>query len=179
MNAVNPMARGLSQDEAARRLAEAGRNELGQEKPRSPWQLLLAQYLSPMIGLLVLASAVSAAMGEWGDAIAIGCILVINGLVGFFQEYRAERAMAALRSLTAPRARVVRDGVSRVIPAAEVVPGDELLLEAGDIVAADAQVTEAYALQANEAPLTGESLPVEKNAAPESATTRCTWAHRS
>jgi P-type Ca2+ transporter type 2C len=179
MNAVNPMARGLSQDEAARRLAEAGRNELGQEKPRSPWQLLLAQYLSPMIGLLVLASAVSAAMGEWGDAIAIGCILVINGLVGFFQEYRAERAMAALRSLTAPRARVVRDGVSRVIPAAEVVPGDELLLEAGDIVAADAQVTEAYALQANEAPLTGESLPVEKNAAPDSASAPLAERHNT
>ena len=89
-------------------------------------------------------------------------ILVINALVGFFQEHRAERAISALRSMTAPRARVVRDGRAAVVPAAEIVPGDVLLLEAGDIVAADARLFEAHVLSTNEAPLTGESLPVEK-----------------
>lgn len=162
---------GLTQAEAARRLRENGRNELAKEKARSPWLLLFDQYLSPVIGLLILASVVSGALGEWLDALAIGCILIINGLVGFFQEYRAERAMAALRALTAPRARVLRDGSSHLVPAAEIVPGDLLLLEAGDVVAADAQVLAAYSLQANEAPLTGESLPVEKVATPDGPAT--------
>ncbi|MDO8312819.1 MAG: HAD-IC family P-type ATPase, partial [Sideroxyarcus sp.] len=114
---------------------------------------------------------VSATLGEFADAIAISCILIINGLVGFFQEYRAERAMSALRSLTAARARVMRDAQPMLIPAAEVVPGDILLIEAGDVVAADAKILEAYALQANEAPLTGESLPSEKSIAPDAPET--------
>lgn len=158
---------GLKETDARLLLAQVGRNELAREQPSTAWRVLLAQYLSPVIGLLVLASVVSALMGEWIDAMAIACILVINGLVGFLQEFRAEKAMLALRSLTAPRARVMRDGVARVIPAAEVVPGDELLLEAGDIVAADAQVLVAYALEANEAALTGESLPVAKTSTPD------------
>jgi P-type Ca2+ transporter type 2C len=179
MNTVSAAAAGLSQAEATQRLNENGRNELAKEQAKSPWQLLLEQYLSPVIGLLIVASVVSGAMGEWLDAIAIGCILVVNGLVGFFQEYRAERAMAALRSLTAPRARVVRDGNSRLVPAAEIVPGDILLLEAGDIVAADAQVLVSYALQANEAQLTGESVPVEKSAIPDSPATPLAERHNT
>ena len=91
-----------------------------------------------MIWLLLAACAVSAALGETADALAIGAIVVLNALVGFFQEYRAERAVLALRAMSAPRARVLRDGHSRLVPAAEVVPGDLLLLEAGDVVAADA-----------------------------------------
>ncbi len=160
-------ALGLTQDEAAARLAEVGPNELHREQSRPIWRILLAQYVSPVIGLLLGASIVSAALGELADAMAIGGILIINGLVGFFQEYRAEKAMSALRSLTAPRARVVRGGQSTVIAAAEVVPGDILLLEAGDVVAADAHLLEAYALQANEAPLTGESFPAEKSHMPD------------
>ncbi|WP_342114545.1 cation-translocating P-type ATPase [Pseudoduganella sp. OTU4001] len=174
-----PEETGLSQMEAARRLVECGRNELEKEQPKSPWRLLLDQFLSPLIGLLVLASAISWAMDEWLDAIAIACILVINGLVGFFQEYRAERAMAALRSLTAPRARVLRDGASSLIPAADVVPGDILLLEAGDIVAADARVTASYALEANEASLTGESMSVEKAMTPDSPSTPLAERHNT
>lgn len=158
---------GLTLAEVTALLAQWGRNELHQEAARPAWRILLAQYLSPLIGLLLIASVVSAALGEVADAIAIACILIVNGLVGFFQEYRAERAMAALRSLTAPRARVLRDGRAQLIAAAEVVPGDILLLEAGDVVAADAQILEAYALQANEAPLTGESVPAEKSALPD------------
>lgn len=154
---------GLSSTEAAARFADTGPNEIQQEQQRTWWQILLSQYLSPVIGLLLIASVVSVVLGELADAIAIGAILLINGVVGFLQEYRAERAILALRSLTAPRARVKRDGQSTVIPAREVVTGDVLLLEAGDIIAADAKLVEAYALQTNEAALTGESLPTEKS----------------
>lgn len=163
-------AQGLTSTEAAERLVRHGPNELRREATKPAWRMLLAQYLSPMIGLLTAASVISAALGEYADAIAIGAILVINGLVGFFQEYRAERAMLALRSLTAPRARVLRDGRASVIPSAEVVPGDVLLLEAGDVVAADARLLQANRLQTNEAALTGESEPVEKSLAPVAAT---------
>lgn len=163
-NAQPAAERGLSQEEAAALLAQAGRNELAKQATRPAWKILLGQYLSPLVGLLLIASVVSAALEEWADAVAIGVILVVNGLVGFFQEYRAERAMAALRSLTAPRARVRRDGQARLIAAAEVVPGDILLVEAGDIAAADARILACYALLVNEATLTGESMPTEKAA---------------
>lgn len=140
--AYDPL-KGLTAAEAAARLPRHGPNELRREVTRPAWRMLLAQYLSPVIGLLAVACLVSAALGEYADAIAIGAILLVNGLVGFFQEYRAERAMLALRSLTAPRARVLREGHASVIAAAEVVPGDVLLLEAGDVVAADARLLEA------------------------------------
>jgi Ca2+-transporting ATPase len=157
---------GLTTDEARQRLAEVGPNEIKLGESASPWKLLAGQFGSPLIWLLLAASVISAFLGEVADAIAIGAILVINAFVGFFQEYRAERAMLALRSMTAPRARVRRDGHALTISAAEVVPGDVLLLEAGDVVAADALVIEAHALSTNEAPLTGESTPVEKGMAP-------------
>lgn len=154
---------GITAAEAAERLAANGANELVREEPTSPWAIFAGQFASPVIWLLLGACVVSALLGQIADAVAIGIIVVINGFVGFFQEYRAERAVLALRSMTAPRARVVRDGRPMVIPAAEVVPGDILLLEAGDLVAADARVVEAHVLTVNEALLTGESAPVEKN----------------
>ncbi|WP_257451637.1 cation-translocating P-type ATPase [Archangium lipolyticum] len=157
---------GLSGAEAARRLAEHGRNEIQRGETRSAWGVLLEQFRSPMIALLLGACAVSALLGEHADAIAIGAIVVINALIGFAQESRAERALLALRSMTAPRARVMRDGYAVQLAAAEVVPGDVLLLEAGDIVAADARLYEAHALATNEAALTGESAPVDKAARP-------------
>lgn len=153
---------GLTGEEARARLAKAGPNEIKRGETTSPWKLLAEQFGSPLIWLLLAASVISAFLGEVADAIAIGAILVINAFVGFFQEYRAEKAMLALRSMTAPRARVRRDGHAVTISAGEVVPGDVLLLEAGDIVAADARLVEAHALSTNEAPLTGESTPVEK-----------------
>jgi len=153
---------GLSSEEAARILSELGPNELTRESAKPAWRLLLAQFNSPVIWLLLVACLVSAALGEIVDAIAIGAIVVINGLVGFFQEYRAEKAVLALRSMTAPRARVMRDGHQRVIAANLVVPGDILMLESGDIVAADAQLLEANVLSTLEAALTGESTPVGK-----------------
>jgi Ca2+-transporting ATPase len=160
------VARGLSGDQAAQSLREFGPNEITREQAVSPWRLLAAQFHSPLIWLLFGACAVAAALGEIADAIAIGAIVIINGLVGFFQEYRAERAVLALRAMTAPRARLVRDGRTIEVPAAQVVPGDVLVLDAGDVVAADARLIEAHALSTNEAALTGESAPVEKSTQP-------------
>ena len=160
------MSQGLSNNEAKRRLTEVGPNELEREEGTSPWMILAGQFKGALIWLLLGACVVSALLGELGDAIAIGAILVINALVGFFQEYRAERAVLALRAMTAPHARVLRDGRSSVIPAAEVVPGDVLVLEEGDVVAADARLLEAHALSTMEASLTGESTPVEKDTTP-------------
>src|SRR3970282_864520 len=107
-------------------------NEIQRERRVPSWLVLARQFNSPVIWLLVGACAISAALGEVADAITIASIVVLNGLVGFFQEYRAERAILALRSMTAPRARVLRDGRSAVIPAAGIVQGGALLLEAGD-----------------------------------------------
>jgi Ca2+-transporting ATPase len=118
---------------------------------------------------LIAACIVSAALGELVDAVAIATIVVLNGFVGFFQEYRAEKAVLALRAMTAPRARVRREGHQVMVPAAEVVVGDLLLLEAGDIVAADARLVEAHGLMTNEAALTGESAAAEKRAEPATA----------
>jgi Ca2+-transporting ATPase len=156
----------LSATAAQERLARYGRNEIQHERGPSPWILLAGQFRGAMIWLLFAASAISIAVGETFDAIAIITIVIINALVGFFQEYRSERAVLALRSMTAPRARVLRDGHAVVVPAFEVVPGDLLLLEAGDVVAADSHVLEAHALSAIEATLTGESQPSEKSTTP-------------
>jgi Ca2+-transporting ATPase len=157
-----PVWAGLTETEARDRLAAAGRNEIPREGPRSPWRILAGQFGSPLVWLLLGAAGLSAALGDVSDAIAIAAIIVINACVGFAQEHRAESALFALRAMTAPRARVVRGGHAAEIDAAEVVPGDILVLEAGDVVAADARLLEANALSANEAALTGESLPVWK-----------------
>ena len=157
---------GLTTAEAKRRLSSVGENRLATEGKTSAWGIVREQIMSPLIALLVGACVVSAALGEIGDAIAIGAIVVINGVIGFLQEYRAERALEALRNVTAPHARVLRDGIVREIPAVEVVPGDALVLEEGDVVAADGRLVEVTALRTNEALLTGESLPVDKSLAP-------------
>lgn len=156
------IAVGLSSADARARLADAGPNEIHRDNAASPVALLLRQFTSPVIWLLLGASVVSGALGERLDAIAISAIVVINAVIGFLQEYRAEQAVMALRSMTAPRARVRRDGHSVIVPADTIVPGDVLVFEAGDVVAADAQLMSAYALTTNEAALTGESAPVEK-----------------
>jgi P-type Ca2+ transporter type 2C len=157
---------GLSAADAALLLQATGPNEIARGQAAAPWRLLLAQFSSPVIWLLFGACAVSAALGEFADAIAIGAIVIINGCVGFFQEYRAERAVLALRSMTAPRARVIRDGRTVELSAVQIVPGDILVLEAGDVVAADARLIEAHTLSTIEAALTGESMPAEKSVQP-------------
>jgi Ca2+-transporting ATPase len=161
-----PVAVGLSSGEVQRRLTEFGPNEIRRKQATSALTLLVRQFASPVIWLLLVATVLSAALGEWLDAIAIGAIVILNAVIGFFQEHRAERAVMALRAMTAPRARVMRDGHSVMLPANEIVPGDVLVLEAGDVTGADARLRTAHALTTNEAPLTGESTPVEKTTAP-------------
>ena len=154
--------RGLAAHEAAARLRQWGRNELRKDQGLSPLTLLAGQFHSLVIWVLIGAALVSVALGEVVDGIAILAIVLLNAVIGFLQEYRSEQAVAALARLTAPRARVVRDGHAEVIAAAEVVCGDLLLLDAGDLVAADARLVAAAMLRTNEASLTGESQPVEK-----------------
>ncbi len=168
---------GLSSTEAQRRLAECGPNEIQREQLTSPVTLIARQFASPVIWLLLAASVLSAALGELLDAIAIGAILIVNAAIGFFQEHRAQRAVMALRSMTAPRARVMRDGHGVMLPAHAIVPGDLLVLEAGDVAAADARLRTAHALTTNEAPLTGESTPVEKETAPTAPDTPLAERH--
>lgn len=157
---------GLSSDAAKRRLSDFGPNEIERKKATSPLIVFGRQFASPVIWLLLGASAVSLAVDEALNAAAIGVIVVINAVIGFLQEHRAERAVTALRSMTAPRARVLRDGHSVSVPAREIVPGDVLVLEAGDITAADGQLVRAHALSTNESALTGESTPVHKRTDP-------------
>jgi Ca2+-transporting ATPase len=168
---------GLSSIEAQRRLAEFGPNEIRREKSTSAVALFARQFASPVIWLLLGASVLSAALGELLDASAIGAIVIVNAVIGFLQEHRAERAVMALRSMTAPRARVMRDGHSIMIPADAIVPGDFLVLEAGDVAAADARLQTAHALTTNEAPLTGESAPVEKTTVPTTPETPLAERH--
>ncbi|MCC7259278.1 MAG: cation-translocating P-type ATPase [Gammaproteobacteria bacterium] len=153
---------GLTTDEAASRLARHGPNELRKGDAVAPLAILAAQFESLVIWVLIGAALVSVALGEAVDGAAIIAIVVLNAIIGFFQEYRAEKAAAALARLAAPRARVVRDGRAQVLRAADVVPGDVLLLEAGDLVAADCRLIDASVLRTTEAALTGESEPVEK-----------------
>jgi Ca2+-transporting ATPase len=160
------VAVGLSSAEAQQRLVTFGPNTIRREQTISPLALLAHQFASPVIWLLLAACVLSAVLGERLDAIAIGAILLVNATIGFVQEQRAERAVMALRSMTAPRARVIRDGHSAMILADAIVPGDLLVLEAGDVAAADARLQVAHALTTNEAPLTGESTAVEKTTAP-------------
>ncbi len=156
------LVHGLATGEAAERLHTHGPNALRKGKPVSPLAILARQFESLVIWVLIVAAAVSASLGEMIDGIAIIAIVALNAVIGFFQEYRAEKAAAALARLAAPRARVIRDGRAQVLPAAAIVPGDVLVLEAGDLVAADSRLLEASVLRTTEAALTGESEPVEK-----------------
>jgi Ca2+-transporting ATPase len=155
--------RGLTSDEAAQRLEKFGPNELQAAAHVSPWAILLEQFKNILIIILLLATALSAFLGHGVEAIAITAIVLFAVILGFIQEYRAERAIEALREMAAPNATVIRDGREERVPAREVVPGDVILLATGDKIPADARLTEAINLQTVEAPLTGESAPVEKH----------------
>ncbi len=153
---------GLSAGEAATRLAADGPNLLD-EKPKTPaWKLFLAQYKDFMIYVLLVAVAISAFEGQVPESIAILAILLLNGVLGFVQEFRAEKALDALQQLSAPIATVIRSGAESDIPAAQLVAGDVVLLEAGDKVPADGRLLEAASLRVVESALTGESNPVRK-----------------
>jgi Ca2+-transporting ATPase len=153
---------GLNQAEAARRLREQGANELKSIERISPWSIFLTQFKNLLIAILLVATALSVFLGHDAEAIAIALIILFAVLLGFAQEYRGERALEALRQMAAPTATVLRDSEEVVIPARDIVTGDVILLRAGDKVPADARLIEAVNLQIEEAALTGESLPVEK-----------------
>lgn len=156
------MEQGLSSNEAKIRLARYGQNKLRKGKRFSALAIFVIPFKSLVIWVLIGAAAVSAALGETVDGIAIVAIVILNAVIGFIQEYRAEKAAAALARLAAPHCRVVRDGHSAAVAASEIVPGDILLLEGGDLVAADARLIQTSVLRINEAPLTGESQAVGK-----------------
>jgi len=151
--------KGLSAEEAARRLEKFGPNELREEKGTSALEVFVNQFRSFLVLILVIAAAISFAVGETADAVIIAAIVILNGILGFVQEYRAEQAMEALKKLAAPKATVRRNGAETIIEAKYVVPGDILLFEAGDSVAADARLIQAMNLKVDEAILTGESVP--------------------
>jgi len=176
VEALKSSSQGLSSEEAKRRLSQYGYNELVEKKKRTVLQMFLEEFKDIFILLLIAATIFSVIIGyyetltnpelgfleTYADAIVIGIIVILVGVAGFVQEYRAEKAVEALKKLAAPRARVLRDSREMVIPAREVVPGDMLVLESGDTVPADARLTEAIELKADEAVLTGESTPVAK-----------------
>jgi Ca2+-transporting ATPase len=155
-------ASGLSSEEAARRLAEHGPNALVERGGRPAWRILWEQLTSVLVVLLIVAAAVSVFLGDVTDAAAILAIVVLNTLLGFRQEYRAEKSMAALRRMAAPSSRVKRDGLIREVPSRLLVPGDVILFAGGDLVPADCCILESWNLLVRESALTGESEPVEK-----------------
>ncbi len=163
------VADGLDAAEAARRLARDGPNALQEAGRRGPWRMLLAQFRDLMVLVLVVAAILAGFIGEPIDTIAIAVILLLNAGLGFVQEYRAEAAVAALRAMAAPQARVRRGGITSTIDSAMLVVGDVVRLEAGDVVPADVRIAEAAQLRIAEAALTGESEPVEKDANPVAA----------
>lgn len=162
LTSLDSKREGLSQEEAQRRLAQCGPNELVEKEKISPWKILLEQFKNFLIIILLVAVALSAIMGEMADAIIIFVIVLFAAGLGFIQEYRAERAMEALKRMAAPMASVLRDGKETEISARELVPGDIVLLRTGDRIPADARLIEAVNLKIDEASLTGESVPVEK-----------------
>ena len=155
--------KGLPATEAQRRIAEYGPNELVERGLKSSWRILSEQFTGLLVIILIVAAVVSVALGDWKDATAILAIVLLNAVLGFSQEFRAEQAMAALKQLAVPTVKVRRDGHMVEISARELVPGDVVLLETGALVPADGRLLEAVNLRVEEAALTGESEAVEKD----------------
>ena len=158
---------GLTSTQAAERLAEVGPNQLAERKPVSRWVILARQFTSPLIVMLIVAAGIAAALGETVDAVAIVLVVLLNGLLGFVQEWRTETALAALRNMLATEARVVRDGAQVMIDTRQIVPGDLVILDSGDKVPADLVLTSGMRLKVDESILTGESVPVDKHTGDE------------
>lgn len=157
---------GLSEKDVAARKKRYGLNQLPEKQPLAWWYLFIQQFFHFMMMLLCIATALSFFLGKYFDALAIGLMILLNCIVGFIQEYSAQKALAALKKLTTPKAKVWRDGKELVIQARHIVPGDIVLLEAGDAVPADGRIIESSLLKTEEAALTGESGSIEKNTLP-------------
>ena len=163
MEKIQSSGNGLSPEEAVKRLERLGPNELIEKKRKSMLAMFLDQFKDFMILVLIAAAVVAGFIGEPSDTISIVVIVLLNAALGFTQEYRAEKAMAALKKMAAPSATVIRDGQPEMITAEQLVPGDLVLLEAGNVVPADIRLVETVQLMTDEAALTGESVPVEKH----------------
>ena len=162
LRVLKTVSQGLDSQEAKTRLEQYGSNELKVERRISPAKILVQQFKSFLMIVLLIATSISLALGEIIDAVVIVIIVVLSAVLGFTQEYRSEKAIEALRSMLSPTASVLREGKEIDVPAREVVPGDIIVLKAGDKVPADARLVETIRLQLNEASLTGESTPVDK-----------------
>jgi len=155
---------GLSNQEAGQRIEKYGRNELKAQPKKTFLQKLIAQFKDFLIIILIVAAGISAAVGEVQDAFVILAIVIMNAVMGIVQEGKAEKSVEALQKMSAPEAKVLRDGLQVMVQSAEIVPGDIVVLEAGDIIPADVRLIESSNMKVEEASLTGESVPVEKNA---------------
>lgn len=154
---------GLTREDAAARLTHHGANDLGEEKGVRPLEILLAQVVNAMTVVLLLALAASFAIQAWIEGGVLAALILINIVIGFLQDLQAARTIASLKSLNSPTARVIRGGAPEVVEASTLVPGDLIELKVGDAVPADARITEAVNLEADEALLTGESVPARKD----------------
>lgn len=155
---------GLPTAEVQKRFQRFGANQLAEVPPVPTWRKIVAQFKDLVIWILIVAAMIAGVMGEWADTAAILAIVLVNGIIGFLQEEKAGRALAALQKLSSPMAKVLRDGVLQSVPACELVPGDCIELEAGDNVPADARLLSGFGVRVQEAALTGESVPVDKEA---------------
>lgn len=160
------VSRGLASDDAARRLDEHGPNELATEEPRSDLDILVSQFKSPLIYILLVALVVTILIDEYTDAAVVAAVLVINATIGYFQERKADRSVQALMELASPTSKVLRDGEQTEIDARAMVPGDIVRMGSGDRMPADLRIVEANQLRVDESLLTGESAPVAKNVGP-------------
>ena len=163
LQAFGTSTKGLSSALAAERRSQYGPNALQEKKHKPAWQIFLSQFKDLMILILLAAAVISGILGDLTDTVIIVVIVVLNALIGFIQEYRAEKAMEALKRMSVVQASVMRDGRTLLIPSTELVPGDIVNMEAGNSVPADLRLLEAHQLKVNESALTGESLPVVKN----------------
>ena len=161
---VVDLAHGLTADEVAQRRVQHGWNALAEAPPVPIWKKLVGQFKELVIWILIVAAIIAGVMGEWADTAAILAIVLVNGIIGFLQEEKAGRALAALQKLSSPMAKVIRDGALQSVPAREMVPGDRIELEAGDNIPADARLLSAFSVRVQEAALTGESVPTDKDA---------------
>ena len=168
--------KGLSSEEAAKRLEKYGPNTLGEEKKVPLWKKFLAQFADAMVIILIAAAALSAYMAYkegtaegWVDVIVIIAIVILNAILGVYQEGKADQALAALKKMSSTKTKVIRDGKAVMVDSETIVEGDIIMIDAGDSVSADLRLVSASSLKADESSLTGESVPVEKKAEAELA----------
>lgn len=166
ITALQSSPQGLESAIAAQRFVEYGPNQLKEQGGKRPLRILWEQFINPMVLLLIGAALISLLLGKYIDSGAVMTIVILNAILGFVQEYRAERAMAALKRLSSPMVRVMRSGILQELPSAQLVPGDIIQVEAGNTIPADARLLESANLRVQEAALTGESQPIEKDPAP-------------